>query len=104
MIAYIFMLSGLNPTVHIGGEFEYINGNVAVGQKDYFITEACEFRDSFLTLRPTVSVITNIETEHLDYFKNFENEKKSFNTFASKTKRRGREIKTSVGVSCNAEV
>lgn len=87
MISYIFMLCGLKPTVHIGGDFEYINGNVAVGNKEYFITEACEFRDSFLTLRPTVSVITNIELEHLDYFKNFENEKKSFNKFAANTKK-----------------
>lgn len=87
MISYIFMLCGLNPTVHIGGDFDYINGNVAVGDKEYFITEACEFRDSFLTLKPTVSVITNIETEHLDYFKNFENEKKSFNKFVSNTKK-----------------
>ena len=87
MIAYIFMICGLKPTVHVGGDFEYIGGNVSVGESDYFITEACEFRDSFLTLKPTVSVITNIETEHLDYFKTFENEKKSFNKFAQNTKK-----------------
>lgn len=87
MIAYIFMICGLKPTVHVGGEFDYIGGNVSVGEKDYFITEACEFRDSFLTLKPTVSVITNIETEHLDYFKTFENEKKSFNKFAKNTEK-----------------
>ena len=86
MIAYIFMLCGLKPTVHVGGDFEYINGNISIGEKEYFITEACEFRDSFLTLKPTISVITNIETEHLDYFKTFENEKKSFNKFAKNTK------------------
>lgn len=87
MIAYIFMLCGLKPTVHIGGEFEYINGNFMLGDKDYFITEACEFRDSFLTLKPTHSIINNIELEHLDYFKNFENEVKSFNKFAAQTKK-----------------
>ncbi|MBQ3213394.1 MAG: UDP-N-acetylmuramate--L-alanine ligase [Clostridia bacterium] len=87
MIAYIFMICGLNPTVHIGGEFEAINGNIKLGKKDFFITEACEFRDSFLTLKPTVSVINNIELEHLDYFKNFNNEVKSFNRFANKTKK-----------------
>ena len=87
MIAYIFMICGLKPTVHIGGDFDYINGNVSLGDNDYFITEACEFRDSFLTLKPTVSVINNIEVEHLDYFKNYENEIKSFNKFASQTKK-----------------
>jgi len=88
MIAYIFMICGLKPTVHVGGDFEYIGGNVLVGDKEYFITEACEFRDSFLTLSPTISVINNIETEHLDYFKNFENEKKSFNKFANNTQKK----------------
>ena len=87
MIAYIFMLCGLKPTVHIGGEFESINGNIMLGEKEYFITEACEFRGSFLTLKPTVSVINNIEIEHLDYFKNFENIQKSFNKFANQTKK-----------------
>ncbi len=87
MIAYIFMICGLKPTVHVGGEFESISGNIMLGEKDYFITEACEFRDSFLKLRPTVSIINNVELEHLDYFKNFENEVKSFNKFASFTKK-----------------
>lgn len=86
MIGYIFLLAGKNPTIHIGGEFKYFNGNLFVGGKDFFITEACEFRDSFLKLKPNVSVITNIEKEHLDYFKNFERETMSFNKFAKKTK------------------
>ena len=81
------MLCGLKPTVHVGGEFDSINGNLMLGDKDFFITEACEFRDSFLTLRPTISIINNIELEHLDYFKNFENEVKSFNKFAKRTKK-----------------
>lgn len=86
MISYIFLLSGLNPTIHIGGDFDFINGNVHFGQNEYFITEACEFRDSFLTLCPNESVITNIEKEHLDYFKTFKKEKDSFKKFADKTK------------------
>ncbi len=85
ILSYIFIISGLKPTVHIGGEFDYIKGNILVGGKDYFITEACEFRDSFLFLSPTTSVITNIEPEHLDYFNTFEKEKASFNKFASNT-------------------
>ena len=86
MISYIFMISGFNPTIHLGGNFEFIKGNVYFGGKKYFITEACEFRNSFLSLTPNTSVITNIEKEHLDFFKTFEAEKNSFNKFASQTK------------------
>ena len=86
MIAYIFSLAGLNPTVHLGGMFEKINGNVLIGEKDFFITEACEFRDSFLTLSPDVSIITNFEEEHLDYFKTFNKEIDSFLNFSINSK------------------
>ena len=85
ILSYIFIISGLNPTVHIGGEFDYINGNILNGGNEYFITEACEFRDSFLYLAPKTSIITNIEPEHLDYFKTFEHEKQSFNKFVLNT-------------------
>lgn len=88
MIAYICLIAGLNPTVHIGGEFGQIGGNIHIGSKKYFITEACEFRDSFLTLSPDISVVTNIEFEHMDYFRTFENELKSFRQFAKQTKRK----------------
>ena len=50
------------------------------------MTEACEYKDSFLHLSNYISVVLNIEPEHLDYFKTFENEKKSFNKFAKNTK------------------
>lgn len=85
MIAYIFFVSGLNPTIHLGGEASFINGNVRIGGNDFFITEACEYRNSFLALKPDTSVITNIEPEHLDFFKSFDNERKSFQKFISKT-------------------
>ena len=85
LISYIFILCGLDPTVHIGGEYGFIDGNLRIGSNEYFITEACEFRDSFLSLRPDISVITNIEPEHLDYFKNFKNEKSSFSKFCKNT-------------------
>ena len=86
MLGYIFILAGLNPTVHVGGECEIFDGNVYLGGKDYFITEACEFRDSFLKLRPDVSIITNVEREHLDYFKSYDREIMSFNKFVLLTK------------------
>ncbi len=89
MIAKIFCDAGLNPTIHIGGEVDFIDGNVNVGGSDYFITEACEYMDSFLSLKSDVSVILNIQKDHLDYFKNLNNIKKSFSKFAQHTKKGG---------------
>ena len=89
MIAKIFVEAKLDPTVHIGGELDFINGNVRVGGKGFFITEACEYYDSFLSLKSDVSVILNIQKDHLDYFKNINNIKKSFKKFAANTKNEG---------------
>lgn len=89
MISKIFIDAKLNPTIHIGGNMQEINGNVNVGSEDFFITEACEYQDSFLTLKSDVSVILNVQPDHLDYFKNFNNIKKSFKKFANNTKKQG---------------
>ncbi len=85
MISSLLLRFGLSPTVHLGGNYSLISGNLKLGGNDFFVTEACEFRDSFLSLNPTISVITNIEREHLDYFKNFKNIKESFNKFIENT-------------------
>jgi len=89
MISQVFVDAGLNPTIHIGGLVACANGNVRVGGKEYFITEACEYVDSFLQLKSNTSVILNIQKDHLDYFKTFSNLKKSFKKFANKTKKNG---------------
>lgn len=89
MISKIFCDAGLDPTIHIGGEVNFIDGNVRVGGNDFFITEACEYMDSFLSLKSDVSVILNIQKDHLDYFKNLNNIKRSFARFASHTKNGG---------------
>ncbi len=81
LIAEIFYKAGLNPTVHIGGVMKMCKDNMIEGGKDFFITEACEYKDNFLYLKPTYSVVLNIEAEHLDYFKTFSNVKKSFQKF-----------------------
>lgn len=81
MIYNILKCAGKNPTLHLGG-YKIDDGlNYFIGSKDYFVSEACEYHDNFLYLHPYISVITNIEKEHLDYFKTFENEKKSFQKF-----------------------
>jgi len=89
MISQIFLDANKNPTIHIGGDMGEINGNVFVGDNEFFITEACEYQDSFLSLKSDVSVILNVQPDHLDYFKNFENIKKSFKKFANNTKKKG---------------
>lgn len=82
MISMIMMEQGLDPTVHIGGELNAIGGTTRIGKSDYFVTEACEYTGSFLKLRPFLAVILNIEYDHADYFKNFDDVKKAFSDFA----------------------
>ncbi len=85
MIGHIFAMAGLEPTVHVGGMVPSFDGNLRIGGRDYFITEACEYRDSFLSLSPHVSVITSVDAEHLDYFVSLEREEASFEKFYKNT-------------------
>jgi len=89
MISTILINSGHNPTIHIGGNFDKIGGNVRIGDSGIFVTEACEYKDSFLKLKPKISVILGVQADHMDYFKKIENLQNSFNSFASNTKKRG---------------
>lgn len=75
------ILKDRRPTLHLGGVLKEENTSLVCGGKEFFITEACEYHDNFLYLKPHVAVITNIEREHLDYFKTFENELLSFERF-----------------------
>lgn len=81
MIAEIFIKAGFKPTIHLGGISNSIRSNFFIGDKNYFITEACEYKDSFLSLKNKVGVVLNIEPEHLDYFKTKNNIKNSFIKF-----------------------
>lgn len=81
MLATIFLNAGLNPTVQIGASLKKIGGNYHIGDKKYFILEACEYVDSFLNFHPTSEIILNIDNDHLDYFGTIENTKKSFQKF-----------------------
>lgn len=84
------VLNSLNPTVVIGTKLrQFKNRNFRVGESKYLVVEACEYRGSFLHLHPDILVITNIEAEHLDYFKNFEAYKKAFAKLAAKIPRDG---------------
>ena len=81
MIYEILNCAGKQPTLHLGGYRIEDGRNFVLGQKEFFITEACEYHDNFLQLMPYMSVITNIEKEHMDYFKTFENQIRSFKKF-----------------------
>lgn len=83
MLSLILIEAGLDPTINLGGILDSIGGNTRIGSGENFCLEACEYTDSFLKFHPTRAMITNIEPEHLDYFKCVENEYNSFRTFAS---------------------
>lgn len=78
------MLQYLDPTVHVGGSIGGIYGRF--GRDDLFITEACEYRESFMSLEPDVSIILNVELDHADYYKTYANFKDAFERFAQKSK------------------
>ena len=89
MLSTIMLNAQLDPTILVGGELDTIGGNVRVGNSSYFITEACEYVDSFLKFHPTMAVILNIEEDHLDYFKDIHQIYESFLKFASLVPRKG---------------
>lgn len=82
MVSLILEKAMKNPTILVGGNLSEINGNVKVGKGDYFVTEACEYMDSFLHLNPTIEIILNIDSDHLDYFKDIDHIVSSFEKFA----------------------
>lgn len=81
MIAEALLDAGLDPTVHIGGQLDYIGGSTRVGGHETFVVEACEFNASFLQFHPTVAVVTNIEEDHLDFYKDIDDICRAFGRF-----------------------
>ncbi|MDR0930658.1 MAG: UDP-N-acetylmuramate--L-alanine ligase [Clostridiales bacterium] len=86
MIASVFMACA-NPTVLLGGNMSSMNGNVRIGDKKQIIVEACEYCDSFLEFNPSVSLITNVEADHLDYFDDLDDIIESFHQFMAQSGR-----------------
>ncbi len=83
MVSLILERAQLDPTILVGGNLSEFGGNVKVGSSGYFVTEACEYMDSFLSLRPKMEIILNIDSDHLDYFKDIDHIASSFSRFAS---------------------
>ena len=85
MITQILYTAKVDLSAFIGGKLPCINGSGLAGKSDIMVCEACEFVDTFLKLYPDISVILNIDADHLDYFKTVDNIIKSFHTFCEKT-------------------
>ena len=85
MITQVLIGSGFSPSSIIGGKLPYIGGNSYIGESDIIVCEACEYVNSFLSLSPAISIILNVDADHLDFFKDLDDIKKSFNKFSKKT-------------------
>lgn len=82
MMSHVLMAANSDPTILIGGELDLIGGNIRAGANGYFLTEACEYHESFLQFSPNIAIITNVEADHLDYFRDLEHIKDTFAKFA----------------------
>ena len=82
LLGGIFKKADKKLTVHVGGDVAEFKGNLLLGGRDYFITEACEFNRSFLHIIPECALITNIECDHMDTYKNLDEIKEAFKQFA----------------------
>ena len=84
MLSHILIEAKKDPTISVGGMLPLIGGNLKIGKEEFFLTEACEYTNSFLELSPNVEVILNIEADHLDFFKDLDDIRKSFKKFIAK--------------------
>lgn len=81
MLAHILARSGMDPTALIGGDVPSLGGHARFGKSDLIVAEACEAYESFLHLRSSAALITNVDTDHLDHYETFDHIKKAFREF-----------------------
>jgi len=81
MVGCSFLKAGLDPNIQVGAILKQLNSNYKIGNSNYFILEACEYVESFLKFYPKATIILNIDNDHLDYFKTFDNIKNAFIKF-----------------------
>jgi len=89
MLSCVMLEAETEPTILVGGELSCIDGNFKIGKKDYAVFEACEYVDSFLKFYPFITMVLNVEEDHLDYFSGIEQIKKSFGNFMKQTDENG---------------
>lgn len=112
MTAQIMVECGMDPSVHVGGVLDAIGGGVRLGHSDIFLTEACEYRRSFMSLNPTHIVILNIDEDHLDCYRDIGEIEEAFGAFLRKLPQNGwalgfgedqRIMRQLEGLSCSYE-
>ena len=84
MIGKLLKDAKLDPTIIVGSLLKDSQSNFIFGKGKYFVVEACEYKRSFLNINPKIIIITNIDNDHLDYYKNVKNIQKAFSEFVSK--------------------
>ncbi|MCL4386481.1 MAG: UDP-N-acetylmuramate--L-alanine ligase [Cyanobacteria bacterium] len=89
MISMVLSHLDMDPTIIIGGELNELGTNASFGMGKYVVAEACESDGSFMKYSPFISVVTNIEEDHMDYYKNYENLRQSFIKFINNTEKDG---------------
>ena len=82
MLSHILMAADCDPTISVGGILPSIGGNIRVGHSETFLTEACEYTNSFLSFFPKIGIILNMDADHLDFFKDLADVEHSFRHFA----------------------
>lgn len=82
MLSHILLEAQADPTISVGGILSAIGGNIRVGHSEIFLTEACEYTNSFLEFFPKIGIILNIDEDHLDFFKDLADIRRSFRKFA----------------------
>ncbi len=89
MLSQVFMEADVDPTVSVGGVLDSIGGNVRVGSSPYFVAEACEYTNSYHAFYPYISIILNVDADHLDFFSGIDEIIESFHTFAGNLSKEG---------------
>lgn len=89
MLTHILLAAKKDPTISVGGILDSIGGNIRVGKSDILVTEACEYTNSYHSFNPVISIILNVEEDHLDFFSGIEEIRESFQTFARKLPQNG---------------
>ncbi len=82
MVSHILIAADLDPTISVGGILKAIHGNMRIGSSEHFVTEACEYTNSFLKFSPKIGMILNIEEDHMDFFHDINDIRHSFHQFA----------------------
>ena len=89
MLSLIMLAGACDPTISVGGILKDIDGNIRVGRSQNFITEACEYTNSFLKFNPRIELILNVDADHLDFFKDLDDIRHSFRLFTEKLNKDG---------------